>query len=250
MDALQGAAMNTKDANGNLPPVPSGFSRTGSTQITFPSGSALSPDGKFLYVACNGDNSVAVIDTTKFTVVRQVPIGYFPYAVSVSSDGQTVAVSNWGITEYKFANPTYDASGNLVALGTTGQNSPDGYYVPVTNAVGAVPKTSSVSVLTAPSGNGASLNLLSAKYLRHKLDSLRNVGDTHPSATAVVHGSTDVLFVAKSNSDALGIVSLAGPKSKKFPDFDLSPLAVDGVAPKVHGAYPNALAVSPDNTRL
>jgi YVTN family beta-propeller protein len=247
---VPGAALNTKDPNGNLPPAPSGIDRVHGAQITFPAGSALSPDGKFLYVACNGDNSVAVIDTTKFVVVRQVPIGYFPYSVSVSSDGQTVAVSNWGITEYRFKNPTYDSNGNLIALGTTGQNFPDGFYVPVSDATGKVPKTSSVSVLTAPSGNGASLNPLSAKYFGHKLDALNNVGDTHPSATAVVHGSTDVLFVAKSNDDALGILSLAGPQSAKHPDFNLSPIAVTGVTPKVHGAYPNALAVSPDNTRL
>ncbi len=247
---VPGAALNTKDMNGNLPPVPSGTNRTTGAQITFPAGSALSPDGKFLYIACNGDNSVAVIDTTKFVMVRQVPIGYFPYSVSVSSDGQTVAVSNWGITEYRFKNPTYDQSGNLVALGTTGQNYPDGFYVPVGDTIGRVPKTSSVSLLSAPSGNGASLNVLSAKYFGHKLDALKNVGDTHPSATAVVHGSTDVLFVAKSNDDALGILSLNGAQSKKYPDFDLSPIAVSGVSPTVHGTYPNALAVSPDNTRL
>ncbi|HEY3616638.1 MAG TPA: bifunctional YncE family protein/alkaline phosphatase family protein [Candidatus Sulfotelmatobacter sp.] len=235
----------------NASGLPSGISKSTGAQTTFPAGSALSPDGKFLYVACNGDNSIAVINTATLALVREVPIGYFPYSVSVSTDGQTVAVSNWGITEYKFKKPTYDSTGKLIALGTTGQNAPDGYYVPVTNTLGALPKTSSISVLSAPSGNGAGLSLLKAKYFGHKLDSLVNVGDTHPSATAVVHSSVgDFLFVTKSNSDALGILSLAGAKSTKYPDFNLSPLTVSNVAPKVHGAYPNALAVSPDNTRL
>ena len=244
-----GAAMNTKDQNGNLPPAPSGFSRTGTTQITFPAGSALSPNGQFLYVACDGDNSIAVIDTTKFTVVRQVPVGYFPYGVSVSTDGQTVAVSNWGLTEYKFKNATYDQNGLIQALGTTGQNYPDGFYVPVTDEKGKVPKTSSLSILNAASGNGANLNLLSAQFLGQKLDALKNVGGTHPSATAVVHGTTDVLYVAKTNDDSLAIIPLNGAKAK-YTNFDLSPLQVSGVNPDVHGAYPNALAVSPDNTRL
>jgi len=246
-----GAALNTKDGNGNLPPAPSGISRTSGAQITFPAGSALSPDGKFLYVACNGDNSVAVIDTAKAQVVRQVPIGYFPYSVSVSTDGQTVAVSNWGITEYKFKNPTYDGNGLLQAVGTTGQNYPDGFYVPVTNTTGKVPKTSSISILSAPSANGANLSPLSAQYEGHKLDALKNVGDTHPSATAVVHNSSgDVLYVAKANSDSLGLVILNGSASLKLQDFDLSPISVSGSSLPVHGTYPNALAVSPDNTRL
>lgn len=247
---LPGTQMNTKDASGNPPAAPTGFSRTTPAAITFPAGSSLSPDGRYLYVACNGDNSVAVIETTSFKVVKQVPVGYFPYSVSVSSDGQQVAVSNWGVTAYQFKNAGFDQQGFLSSLGTTGRNAPDGFYVPVTSTTGSNPQTSSVSVLFAPGGNGANLSTLNAKYLGHRLDALRNVGDTHPSATAVVRGSPDVLFVAKSNSDALGMISLAKKSGSKLPDFNLAPISVDDVSPAVHGAYPNALAVSPDNTRL
>lgn len=130
---------NTPDGSGNLPPVPTGFSRTGNTRITFPAGSALSLDGKYLYVACNGGNSVAVIDTASKAVIRQEFVGYFPYGVSVSPDGKSVFVANWGITEYKFKNPTY-SGGKLTALGTTGTNQPDGFYVPVTSTGGSNPK--------------------------------------------------------------------------------------------------------------
>jgi len=242
--------MNTADASGNKPPVPSGFSRTTGAKITFPAGSALSPDGRLLYVACNGDNSVAVIDTALLAVVQRVPVGYFPYSVSVGAEGGKIAVSNWGITEYKFANPTYDGAGNLVALGTTGQNQPAGFYVPPTNTTGSNPKTSSVSILAVDKKNGNALNLVGSKYFGHQLDELYNVGDTHPSATAIVrHEGLEVLFVTKSNSDKLGVLVLNG--NAQVPDVDLSPVSLelqDGH--QVHGAYPNALAVSPDNNRL
>jgi YVTN family beta-propeller protein len=247
---LPGTPMNTADGSGNKPPVPTGFSRTGSTMITFPAGSALSPDGKFLYVACNGDNSVAVINTATSRVVKQISVGYFPYSVSVSTDGTRVTVSNWGITNYAFKNATFDQSGFLNALGTTGQNYPDGFYIPVTSTTGANPRTSSLTVLYAPGGDGSLLANLNSKWLGHKLDALKSVGDTHPSATAIVRGSTDVLFIAKSNSDALAMISLATKTGTKLPDFNLAPITVTGAAPAVHGAYPNALAVSPDNTRL
>ena len=49
--------------------------------------------------------------------------------------------------------------------------------------------------------------------------------------------------------DALGLILVAN--NRKLADFDLSPLHLnltDGH--QVHGSYPNALAVSPDNTRL
>jgi YVTN family beta-propeller protein len=241
---------NKEDKEGNLPPVPSQFKRLGMTQITYPAGSALSPDGHYLYVACNGDNSVAVIDTHTLNIVRQIAVGYFPYSVSVSANGENVAVSNWGITEYKFKYPTYDKEGNLAAIGATGRNAPDGFYVPVTNAAGPNPKTSSVSLLRASQGDGSKLVQLRSVYQGHRLDSMRQIGDTHPSATAIVHhGSTEVLYVTKSNSDSLGAILLGS--RQRLPDVDLSPISIklrDGH--EVHGAYPNALAVSPDNNRM
>jgi YVTN family beta-propeller protein len=218
------------------------------TAITFPAGSALSPDGKYLYVACNGDNSVAVIDTAAMKVVKQLPAGYFPYTVAVSKTGAKVAVSNWGVTEYKFINPTYNASGALAALGTTPGNEPDGYYVAPTNTDGRNPKTSSISIMNAPGGNGATLTAVGAVYQGHHLDMMNKVGDTHPSAMAIVtNGATEVLYVAKSNSDSLGMLVLNN--NRKLPDFSLSPFDFKAPVP-VHGTYPNALAVSPDNTRL
>ncbi len=102
---------NTVQGNGFKPPIPTGFARTGGAQITFPAGSALSPDGKYLYVACNGDNSVAVIDTAAQTVVKQVAVGYFPYAVTVSTDGTKVAVSNWGVTVVPVPKPRLQRTG-------------------------------------------------------------------------------------------------------------------------------------------
>jgi len=246
------AALNTANGSAFKPPVPSGFSRTGQTQITFPAGSALSPDGKFLYVACNGDNSVAVIDTASKTVVRQVAVGYFPYSVSVTSDGSRVLVSNWGVTEYKFAHPSYDpATGKLVAIATTAQNQPDGFYVPVTSTTGNSPKTSSVSVLEAPGGDGSKLSLAGSIYQGHQLDELYNVGDTHPSSTAVIHrNGLDVLFVAKANSDSLGVMVLN--TKQKLPDVDLSlnEFRINNDDHHVHGTYPNAVVASPANDRL
>ncbi len=244
------AALRTKDASGNLPPVPSGMNVNANPANTFPAGMALSPDGKFLYVACNGDNSVAVIDTASYKVVKQVPAGFFPYSVVVSPTGAKVAVSNWGVSEYKFAAPTYDpATGNLTSVGMTGQNEPDGYYVPVVSNQGRNPKTSSISIMDATGGNGAALNGVGAIYQGRPLNSLYEVGDTHPSAMAVVKkGGLEVLFVAKANDDTLGMMILND--NRKLADFNLSIFNIPGARPALKGNYPNALAVSPDNSRL
>ena len=241
---------------------PSGYS-AGGAKITFPAGSALSPDGRYLYVACNGDNSLAVIDTTTNTVIKQVAVGYFPYGVSVSRDGSKVMVSNWGITEYKFGNVAYDANGNLTTLNPINTQGigqlPDGWYVPAISATGANPKTSSVSIVSVPGGNPVNATTLGAIYEGQPggfdpaypigIDPLYQVGDTHPSATAIARkGTTEVLYVCKANSDSIGLIVVNN--NRKLDDFNLAPINLtlaDGH--KVHGAYPNAIVVSPDNTR-
>lgn len=240
---------NTVQGNGFKPPVPSGFARTGGAQITFPAGSALSPDGRYLYVACDGDNSIAVIDTTAGRVVQQVSVGYFPYAVSVSHDGTTVLVSNWGVTAYKFNNPGYGQNGQLNSLPPIPNNEVYGYFVPVTNTTGSNPKTSSVSILSAPGGNGSQLSLLGSVYQGHPLDDRNVIGDTHPSATAIVRGGgRELLYVTQSNSDAIAIMDLQGNKVANI-QLPLLP-SPNATSRVVHGTYPNALAVSPDNTRV
>jgi YVTN family beta-propeller protein len=239
---------NTVQGNGFKPPVPSGFDRVNGAQITFPASSALSPDGKFLYVACNGDNSAAVIDTAKQMVVQQVAVGYFPYAVAVSQDGSTVLVSNWGVTEYKFESPGYSGSGKLNSLPPIPNNQVDGYYVPVTNTTGNNPKTSSVSILSASGGDGSKLSLVGSVYQGHTLDAHYVIGDTHPSAMAIVRGGgKEYVYVTKSNSDTIAVMDTQGNKIANV-EMPLIP-SPTATAKTLHGTYPNAIVASPDNTR-
>lgn len=253
------AAFNATDAEGNRPPVPTMFNRTAGAATTFPAGSALSPDGRFLYVACNGDNSLAVIDTASLQVVRHVAVGYFPYDVTVSADGQSVFVSNWGITEYRFANPAYAPDGTLTAIAPIEGNRPAGFFVPRTDTTGPTPKTSSMSIVAVPGGDGRRASVVRALYMGERLDELKQVGDTHPSATALVLGrGRQYLYVVKSNSDRIGIVRLSRGAGRQagqavtevLRDFDLSPVRVGGTEPAVHGSTPDAIVASADGTRV
>ena len=128
---------------------------------------------------------------------------------------------------------------------------------PVTK--GKFPLTSSVHVYAAKGGFASLAAPKYGKYLGNALNLTGNnaIGDVHPSAMAVVKGSdgTEVLYVAKSNDDTLTrIVMKTGALVK--PDYDLGSTFVtflNNVGSKLtlaKGAYPNAMVVSPDNTRL
>jgi YVTN family beta-propeller protein len=250
---VPGAALNTPDGSGNLPPAPSQISRTAGAQMTFPAGLALSPDGRTVYVACNGDNSMAAIDTKTKGILNQVPVGYFPYTVAVRSDSQRVVVSNWGQMAYKFKNPTYDASGKLVALGSIG-NEPDGFYVPPVSRTGSLPQSSSLTTLNVPQGFASLLSVKGARYIGVTPDMNTKVGGTHPSAMAIVKSaSAEVLYVTETNDDKLARINMA--TGARLADIDLNPISISlknnasgQTTPR--GTYPNALAVSADQTRL
>ncbi len=242
-------SLDKPDSSGNKPPVPTQFDRKDG-RITFPAGSALSPDGKRLYVACNGDNSLAVIDTEKAigdpknAVVKQVPVGFFPYAVSVAKDGKEIAVSNWGVMEYKFSNAKYEDANEakLKTLNPIPGNSPDGFYTPPTDKQ----KSSSISMIAASDSDVAKMNLVNFISLGNQLDEERTVGDTHPSAMALVHPDQGpaVLYVTKSNSDKLAVIDLSAKKVAH--EVELSPFfpaqSADGLP--FRGSYPNAIAVA------
>ena len=57
-----------------------------------PSGMAVSPDGKRLYVAEMGINAIAVLDSRTLKVIGHIPTAWYPYRVALSPDGQKLVV--------------------------------------------------------------------------------------------------------------------------------------------------------------
>jgi YVTN family beta-propeller protein len=71
----------------------------------YPAQLALSPDGRFLYVAENLADSVAVVDVASGRVLARHGTERYPYGVAAAADG-TVYVSAWGgntVSVFRFA---------------------------------------------------------------------------------------------------------------------------------------------------
>jgi YVTN family beta-propeller protein len=84
IDTVQGVVTQTLDAR-ITPKAPIGSA---------PNALALSPDEKTLYVANGADNAVAVLDVASRKTKGFVPVGWYPTAVNVSTDGRQLMVAS------------------------------------------------------------------------------------------------------------------------------------------------------------
>jgi YVTN family beta-propeller protein len=96
---------------------------------TFPAALAVTPDGRTLYVANHGDNTVTPVDVATGTPGTPIPVGQDPDALAVTPDGSTLFVANDGsgtVTPVDVAagtaGPPFSAGSGPEALAVT----PDG----------------------------------------------------------------------------------------------------------------------------
>jgi YVTN family beta-propeller protein len=59
-----------------------------------PVGVALSPDGRWAYVATGRGNSVAVVDLGAQQQVASIPVGKRPWGIVITPDGATLYTAN------------------------------------------------------------------------------------------------------------------------------------------------------------
>lgn len=79
--------------------VNNNYTASSITVGTGPTGAAITPDGRYVYVANNGSTNVSVIDTSTNTVTATISVGNAPNRVWASTDGLWVYVSTTaGIT--------------------------------------------------------------------------------------------------------------------------------------------------------
>src|SRR5271170_8004520 len=86
------------------------------TGTSYPAGLAFSPNGKFLYVAEDVGDRLAVVNTATGEITQRFSTDHYPYGVALTADGQ-VYVSAWGgntVSQFRVL-----TDGTLAYLGRT-----------------------------------------------------------------------------------------------------------------------------------
>ena len=179
----------------------------------YPAGMAISPDGKFLYVAENLADSLAVIDVGQRKIVKRLAAGRYPYDVVVAPNG-TAYVSQWGGYAVSVFTPSLD--GVLVAAG----------QISAGRHPSALLLNKDASRLFVASGSTDRVAVIDTKKrvtLAHLFDpppAGPGEGAT-PNALALSDDGTR-LFVAEADANAIGVFDLtpmsSGVRSAKGDD--------------------------------
>lgn len=190
--------------------------------ISFPSTLLASADGRRVYVASAGGESVATIDVATrrlLTVPRRV--GYAPCGVAIA--GSRLLVTNEGLMRYGLL--------PAIAPGPAFERPPSDPQ-----------NASSLSLLTLDA-SGALAGPADALPMDGAPDGLRIVGGAHPTAI-VTTADGAYAFVAMTNVDRIATVALGATPhvvgGTELRLFDRGP----------YGTQPTALALSRDASRL
>jgi YVTN family beta-propeller protein len=207
-----------------------------------PQGIAVSPDGKYLYVANYGDNTVSVIDTATNSVITTVTVGTAspcdgqcgPYGLTVAPDGSRVYVTDSGFQ------PAFNADGSIAYYfpeTTVSVIDTATYTVTNTIDVGQGP----VSVAVSPDGKRVYVGYPGGPTPVRVIDTDTN---TVISETTNLWGS--LALAVSPDGKRVYVAGLNQYNSVSV--IDTTSNTVDPLGSLPGGA--SAIATSPDGTRL
>ena len=205
------------------------------TGTSYPAGLAVAPNGKFVYVAENVGDRLAVVDSATGEIVQHFPTDHYPYGVILTADGH-LFVSAWGgttVSEFHVL-----ADGKLTYLGRieVGRHP---------SALGVAPLR--LYVALAGSDRIATVDTRSRRVVGYLHDSAPGAppeGST-PNALAI-SADRRRLFIAEADNNAVAVFGLATGKLLGRIPTDWYPTAVAEVgtqllilAGKGHGTHAN-----------
>jgi DNA-binding beta-propeller fold protein YncE len=205
------------------------------TGLSYPAGMGISKNGRFIYIAENVGDRLAVLDAETGAIVQRFPTDRYPYGVILTGDGH-VFVSAWGgntVSEFRSLQ-----DGTLAYVG----RFQVGRHPSAMAATG-----SSLYVALAGSDRVAIIDTQTHRVTRYLQDAAPDAppeGST-PNAIAV-DSAGKRLYVAESDNNAIAVFDAIGGKILGRVPTDWYPTAVAEAAEKLlvvtgkgHGTHAN-----------
>ena len=214
----------------------------------------LSEDGRTLYAVDQTNFRMIVIDVADRRVIASVPVGRYPFGVTLTPDGTRAYVANVGMYEYSLLEGL-DEDADLPRLGVTfppfAQGSveasegveAEGYTVPGLGDPNA-PESFSVWGVDVTDHEAATVvSRIKTGYLvGEKIEDFPTIGGSSPNSLV---STDDRVFVSNGNNDAISVIDIR--RDTVVADIFLQ---LDERLGSLRGQIPFGLALSPDGGRL
>jgi YVTN family beta-propeller protein len=213
---------------------------------------ALTRDGSTLYVCDQSNFRLLVADTRTREVSHYVPVGRYPFGVTLSPDEKRVYVANVGMFEYSPLNNLKDndlkgsgsdfptsaygskemregyRDGNLDVPGLGDPNAPASFSVWAVDVSGSIPRVTH--------------RIKTGFLVGEKIEGIPAVGGASPNSLVA---TAEFVFVSNGNNDCVSVIDPVQGRVVK--NIFLKPLPQ---LARYRGVIPFGLALSPDKKRL
>ncbi len=213
----------------------------------------LTRDGSTLYAVDQTNFRMIIASTTRRTVESSIPVGRYPFGITLTPDEQRVYVANAGQYQYSAVEPLTDsaraARGLAFPAFSNGTReaaegvAKDGYQIP---GLGEANAPEAFSVWGVDVHDPASAHVVSriktGILVGQPIEGVPAVGGSSPNS---VVSTADRVFVSNGNNDRISVIDITG--DSVVADIVLH---VDDRLGHLRGVIPFGLALSPDGTRL
>ncbi len=210
----------------------------------------LSKDGKTLYAVDQIGFRMLIADTQTRRLRTSVPVGRYPFGITLSPDEKTVFVANVGMFQYKYIKGIdrkriKETAMHKPAFGYNTPAARDGIHSDTLEVPGLgdpnVPESFSVWAIETSSQKVVA-KVKTGVRVGEKLDGIPAVGGSSPNSMVATNR---YVFVSNGNNDLISVLDIRSQKI--IQQIDLQP---DKRLNKLKGVIPFGLAVSPDQKRL
>ncbi|MCB0283104.1 MAG: hypothetical protein KDF60_11025 [Calditrichaeota bacterium] len=211
----------------------------------------LTKDGKMLYAVDQIGFRLIIIDTGTKKIVNNIPVGRYPFGVTLSPDERSVYVANVGVFVYKpfegFTEENYKEKAlELPAFGYNSKEMIEGTEVDSVKIPGLgdpnVPESFSVWKIDLSDKPQVTAKIKTGFLVGQVIEDIPAVGGASPNS---VVATDKYVFVSNGNNDCISVID--AQKDTVVSTIYLKP---DARMSRYRGVIPFGLALSPDNKRL
>lgn len=211
----------------------------------------LSDDGSRLYAVDQIGFRMIVIDTETRKVITNVPVGRYPFGITLSPDEQTAYIANVGMFEYRPLGNTdpgnlREAALDFPAFGYNTKEAKEGIKNDSMDVPGLgdpnVPESFSVWSVSLDDKMEVSSKIKTGILVGQEVEGIPAIGGASPNS---VVATGQFVFVSNGNNDCISVIDIV--KDTVIKNLFLSP---DKRLGQLRGIIPFGLALSPDHKTL